>query len=85
MNKMHEAAQELAKMTIDKMRGGSLLDVGPQRSEAILTAMFEEVLSAAIKGVMVERESCIDIIRRNAHCGAADAEAVIVTIRARGK
>jgi predicted phage tail protein len=53
-----EAAQELAKMALDKMRGGSVLAVSPQRSEAILAGMFETVLTAGIVAVSLEREAC---------------------------
>jgi hypothetical protein len=82
-------ARDLARVAIDKMRGGPLLAVSPERSEAILAAAFEQLIATAIdatkEAVAAEREACAKLadkgIGNNNMC---IAEAIALAIRTRG-
>lgn len=67
MSAVEEMAAELARKAIEAMRGGPLLAVSPQRSEAILAAAFAQVIRASQESVsearVAERVACSEIAR----------------------
>jgi hypothetical protein len=78
-------ARDLARVAIDKMRGGPLLAVSPERSEAILAAAFEQLIATAIDAARQardeEKEACALL------CDATRSpigSRLAATIRARG-
>ncbi len=78
--------RDLARVALDKMRGGPLLAVSPERSEAILAAAFEQLIATAIaatrEAVAEEHAACLAIAHEYGKGSSGDH--VERLIRARG-
>jgi hypothetical protein len=82
-------AAELARKAIMAMRGGPVLALSPERSEAILAAAFAQVIKASQEAVSEvraqEREACAKIADDAALAPTlGDARMICAAIRARG-